>query len=126
MENQIQIQVLKQTELCGQQFQVYGTPQEPLFVAKDVACVIEHSDVSTMMRTVDEDEKLVQTIFVSGQNREVWMLTENGLYGLSRNLVGDIFIIVLFFFPLYYGREISLSVSRVSSSQRSPSVFFNS
>ncbi|KXB75118.1 BRO family protein [Prevotella amnii] len=80
MENQIQIQVLKQTELCGQQFQVYGTPQEPLFVAKDVACVIEHSDVSTMMRTVDEDEKLVQTIFVSGQNREVWMLTENGLY----------------------------------------------
>ena len=45
---------------------------------------------------------------------------------LSRNLVGDIFIIVLFFFPLYYGREISLSVSRVSSSQRSPSVFFNS
>ena len=75
-----QISVLKQTELCGQQFTVYGSMQEPLFVAKDVACVIEHSDVSTMMRTVDEDEKLVQTIFVSGQNREVWMLTESGLY----------------------------------------------
>lgn len=75
-----QISVLKQTELCGQQFTVYGSAQEPLFVAKDVACVIEHSDVSTMMRTVDEDEKLVQTIFVSGQNREVWMLTESGLY----------------------------------------------
>lgn len=75
-----QISVLKQTELCGQQFTVYGSMQEPLFIAKDVASVIEHSDVSTMMRTVDEDEKLVQTIFVSGQNREVWMLTESGLY----------------------------------------------
>ena len=75
-----QISVLKQTELCGQQFTVYGSAQEPLFVAKDVACVIEHSDVSTMMRAVDGDEKLVQTIFVSGQNREVWMLTESGLY----------------------------------------------
>lgn len=75
-----QISVLKQTELCGQQFTVYGSVQEPLFLAKDVACVIEHSDVSTMMRSVDEDEKLIQTILVSGQNREVWMLTESGLY----------------------------------------------
>nr|WP_314662079.1 phage antirepressor KilAC domain-containing protein [uncultured Prevotella sp.] len=75
-----QISVLKQTELCGQQFMVYGSVQEPLFAAKDVANVIEHSDVSTMMRTVDDDEKLIQTIFVSGQNRDVWMLTENGLY----------------------------------------------
>ena len=33
-----------------------------------------------MMRAVDEDEKLIQTILVSGQNREVWMVTENGLY----------------------------------------------
>lgn len=75
-----QISVLKQTELCGQQFMVYGSAQEPLFLAKDVASIIEHSDVSTMMRTVDEDEKLIQTILVSGQNREVWMVTENGLY----------------------------------------------
>lgn len=75
-----QISVLKKTELFGQQFMVYGSVQEPLFAAKDVANVIEHSDVSTMMRTVDDDEKLIQTIFVSGQNRDVWMLTENGLY----------------------------------------------
>ena len=75
-----QIEVLKQTELLGQQFEVYGTAQEPLFLAKEIAKVIKHSDVSTMMRTVDDDEKLIQTILVSGQNREVWFLTENGLY----------------------------------------------
>lgn len=76
------IQVLKQTELLGQQFVVYGTPEEPLFLAKDVATWIEHTDVSKMVQSVDDDEKLTRTLFVSGQNREVWMLTENGLYEL--------------------------------------------
>lgn len=75
-----QIEVLKQTELLGQQFKVYGTLAEPLFMAKDVAGWIEHSDVSTMMRSVDEDEKLIQTLFVSGQMRDCFFLTENGLY----------------------------------------------
>lgn len=75
-----EIQVLKQTELLGRRLTVYGTVQEPLFLAKEVAELIEHSDVSTMLRTVDEDEKLTQTFFGSGQGREMWLLTENGLY----------------------------------------------
>ena len=75
-----QIEVLKQTELLGQQFKVYGTLAEPLFMAKDVAGWIEHSDVSMMMQQVDDDEKLIQTMLVSGQNRKAWFLTENGLY----------------------------------------------
>ena len=75
-----EIQVLKQTELLGQQFAVYGTPDEPLFLAKDVAAWIEHTDTSKMVQCVDEDEKLTRTMFVSGQKREVWLLTENGLY----------------------------------------------
>ena len=33
-----------------------------------------------MMNTVDDDEKLSYTICNSGQNREMWFLTENGLY----------------------------------------------
>ena len=74
------IKVLKQTELLGHQFSVYGTAEEPLFLAKEIAECIEHSDVSTMMRSVDKEDKLTQTMFVSGQNREVWMLTEDGLY----------------------------------------------
>lgn len=78
MDNKIQ--VLKETELLGQRFVVYGTPESPLFLAKDVAEWIEHTDVSRMVQCVDEDERLTRTMFVSGQNREVWMLTENGLY----------------------------------------------
>lgn len=53
-----EIQVLKQTELLGQQFAVYGTAEEPLFLAKDVAEWIGHTDVSTMLRMVDKDEKV--------------------------------------------------------------------
>lgn len=75
-----QISVLKQTELCGQQFTVYGSAQEPLFVASDIALMINHQNTSELVKLVDEDEKLTSTILRSGQNREVWMLTESGLY----------------------------------------------
>lgn len=52
-----EIQVLKQTELLGQQFAVYGTAEEPLFLAKDVASWIGHTNVSTMLDMVDKEEK---------------------------------------------------------------------
>lgn len=66
--------------LLGKEIDVYGSVDEPLFLAKDVAEWIEHTQPSKMVETVDEDEKLMGTIFLSGQNREVWMLTEDGLY----------------------------------------------
>lgn len=50
------------------------------FLAKDVAVWIEHTDLSRMVDLVDEGEKLKRTLYVSGQNREVWLLTEDGLY----------------------------------------------
>lgn len=75
-----QVQVLKQTELFGQQFTVYGSIQEPLFVASDVATMINHPNTSELVKLVDDDEKLTSTILRAGQNRDVWMLTENGLY----------------------------------------------
>ena len=49
-------------------------------IAKDVATWIEHTDLSRMMNLVDEDEKLNRTLYTSGQNRELWFLTEDGLY----------------------------------------------
>lgn len=74
------IKVLKQTELCGRQFDVYGSAEEPLFVATDVATIINHPNTSELVKIVDDDEKLTSTILRSGQNREVWLLTESGLY----------------------------------------------
>lgn len=66
--------------VLGKNFRIFGTFEEPLFLAKDVAVWIEHSDVSMMLKAIDEDEKLIQTLFVSGQNRDAWMVTEEGLY----------------------------------------------
>ena len=75
MENQIQ--VLKQTELCGQQFNVYGTPQEPFFFAQDVAAMLQLTNVSDMVQRVDDDER---SKFNLGRQGDGWFLTENGLY----------------------------------------------
>lgn len=75
-----QLSVLKQVELCGQQFCVYGTTDEPLFKAKDVALWINHSDVSKMVQRVDEEEKVTNNVRTPGGNQDVWFLTENGLY----------------------------------------------
>lgn len=76
----MELQVIKETQVLGKDFKIYGTVEEPLFLAKDVAEWIEHSDTRRMIDTIDEDEKLIGTLFLSGQNREVWLLTENGLY----------------------------------------------
>ncbi len=75
-----QITVFKQQQVFAKNFRVFGSIDEPLFLAKDVAEWIEHTDLSRMMDLVDDVEKLKRTLYVSGQNREFWFLTEDGLY----------------------------------------------
>lgn len=79
--------VVSSQKVLEKDFVVYGTVENPLFLAKDVAEWIEYSktsrgafDIFNMLKSVDEDEKLIRTVFVSGQNREMWFLTEDGLY----------------------------------------------
>lgn len=79
MENNVTV-ISKQIVL-GKEFEIYGDFENPLFLAKDVATWIEHSDVSTMVRKIDEDEKAFLTNpnnVCGGQN--ALFLTENGLY----------------------------------------------
>ena len=75
-----ELKIISKSNLLGKEIDVYGTAEEPLFRASDVAEWIGHTDVNTMLKVVDEDEKLTQTIFGLGQRRNVWMLTEDGLY----------------------------------------------
>lgn len=72
--------VIKETEVLGRIFKVYGTVEEPLFLAKDVAEVIEHSNPRMMLKSVDEDEKVVNNVYTLGGTQETWFLTEDGLY----------------------------------------------
>ena len=79
--NTKEVQVLEnEVTLMGKTFSVYGTVEEPLFRAKDVAEWIEHSDVHKMVQSVDEDEKVRNNIPTLGGNQEAWFLTENGVY----------------------------------------------
>ena len=75
-----ELKIFNEQKVLGQNFRIYGDIDEPLFLAKDVAKMIEHSRASEMIKCVDEDEKLMQTILASGQKREMWFLTEYGLY----------------------------------------------
>lgn len=81
-KNMNEMQVLQRTTLLGKELTVYGNAENPLFLARDVAEWIEYdtNKIGQMLQTVDDDEKLTTTIYRSGQNRQVWMLTENGLY----------------------------------------------
>ena len=78
MDNSISI--VHSTEVLGKSFQIYGTKDAPLFLAKDVARWIEHSDTSTMLRNVDDDEKVTNIVCTLGGNQKAWFLTEHGLY----------------------------------------------
>lgn len=76
----MELTIINEQEVLGKHFTVYGTADEPFFVAKDVAEWIEHSNPTEMLKSVDDDEKLTSTILRAGQIREVNLLTENGLY----------------------------------------------
>ena len=70
--------------ILNNDFNMYGTIDKPIFLAQDIAEMIEYSldKVDQMLANVDDDEKLTDTIYRSGQKREMWFLTENGLYEL--------------------------------------------
>ena len=75
-----EISIVSRSNFMGQEVDVYGTAEEPLFLAKDVAKWIGHSDVSMMMRNVDEDEKVTSNVCTPGGRQNAWFLTEDGLY----------------------------------------------
>lgn len=72
---------IKKTEVLGKDFTIYGTFEEPMFLAKDVAEWIEHSNARMMLSSVDEEDKqCVKNPYALKGQQEQWFLTENGLY----------------------------------------------
>ena len=80
MKNEMQLQIIDEQVVLDKNFKVYGTFENPLFLAKDVAEWIEHSDTSKMVRNIDEDEKVTNIVRTLGGNQECLFLTEDGLY----------------------------------------------
>ena len=80
-----ELQVYGNYTILDKNFSIYGTPDNPLFLAKDVAERIDYSktsqgyyNVSKMLMTVDEEEKHTITNGNSGGKKV--FLTEDGLY----------------------------------------------
>lgn len=56
---------------------------EPYFLGRDVADILEYTNTAKAIRDhVDDEDKLTERIFLSGQNREVIFINESGLYNL--------------------------------------------
>ena len=102
-----QIKVINEQTVLGKNFRIYGTFENPLFLAKDVAEWIDYSktkegfyQVSQMLANVDDDEKLTINILNSeGKAHNQSFLTENGLYEvlmLSRKPIAKQFNKVLY------------------------------
>lgn len=83
-----QLVVFDERTILGKEFKMYGNIENPLFLAKDVAEWIEHSNPSKMLNTVDEDEKVTMVCDVtnsystskSRNTQQMLFLTEDGLY----------------------------------------------
>lgn len=77
------VEVIGTLEIGGHNFNVYDNFVEPLFLATEVAKLLNERDGYTVARKVHESEKLSHKISVVGKHeqiREVTFLTEFGLY----------------------------------------------
>lgn len=76
------VKVLTKAEVLTKEFILYGTVEEPLFLAKDVAEWIEYdlSSINKLVQNVDDEEKVRSIIPTLGGEQEMWMLTEDDVY----------------------------------------------
>lgn len=66
----------------NQPIQVEIINQEPWFVAADICLALGLNNVSHAVSRLDDDEKLTSLVVRAGQNREVNLVSESGLYNL--------------------------------------------
>jgi anti-repressor protein len=74
------LQVIDERQLLGRNFRMYVSYENPLFLAKDVAEWIEHSNSTVMLQSIDDSEKVLNNVYTLGGSQETWFLTEDGLY----------------------------------------------
>jgi prophage antirepressor-like protein len=66
----------------GHQLRAFSINQEPWLIAKDVCRVLEITNISRAVETLDEDEKGMITTHTLGGPQRLLAVTESGLYGL--------------------------------------------
>lgn len=75
------MQVICETEVCNYKFKIYGTKEEPLFLAKDIECFLEYKGGTTqLVGLVDEDEKVLYNVQTLRGIQESWFVNKDGLF----------------------------------------------
>jgi len=72
--------IISEQIILGKTFRIYGDFSNPLFMAKEIAEWIDHNKPSEMIDNIDNDEKQKAIVSHSGQKREMWFLSEDGMY----------------------------------------------
>ena len=79
-----ELKLVDERTVLGKDFRIYGTINSPLFLAKDVAEWIEHSNITMMLKSIDKDELIKLSpkdcLGLLTNNNEYNFLTEYGLY----------------------------------------------
>lgn len=61
---------------------VYIINREPHWIAADICEILDHTNPTMALKSLDEDEYLTYTMFRAGQDRSVNLVNEAGLYHL--------------------------------------------
>ncbi|POO87855.1 phage antirepressor KilAC domain-containing protein [Clostridium sp. 3-3] len=80
MNSEQVLSVIQETEILGKRIKMYGSIDNPQFVASDVAEWLGERDGYTVSRKVDEEYKDTQLVCTPGGNQRSIVLTEDGLY----------------------------------------------
>jgi len=78
------MKIVGQIQFDGHILEVYDSLDEPYFLAVDIAKLIDYSAGKTgqMLDMVEKDEYLTTLMYRAGQRRQVYMVTELGLYNI--------------------------------------------
>ena len=80
VQTQSKLEIIGSYDFMDKTIDIYGTVDNPLFLAKEVAEWIEHTNAASMIQTVDESEKVINNVYTLGGEQKAWFLTEDGLY----------------------------------------------
>jgi len=87
MSNKKVMTVVQETDILGRKISLYGSIDNPMFLAIDVADWIEYSkaangkcNTSVMLKSIDDCDKGLNIVKTPGGEQNALFITENGLY----------------------------------------------
>jgi hypothetical protein len=82
--NNNELTIVSKQEVLGKDFIVYGSIDEPLFLAKDIAEFIDYdrSSINKMVAKVDDDNKQKKYIYTDGGNQLLWFVNSRGFISI--------------------------------------------